>query len=77
MTQTIDPAQLPMREEIIVLDKIRKASQLFGREAEDIMEAAKLVQLTRIANALESLATPPKPISPSHDDDGDQWDDPE
>jgi hypothetical protein len=77
MTQTIDPAQLPMREEIIVLDKIRKASQLFGREAEDIMEAAKLVQLTRIANALESLATPPKPIAPSHDDDADQWDDPE
>jgi hypothetical protein len=33
--------------------------------------------LTRIANALESLATPPKPIAPSHDDDADQWDDPE
>jgi hypothetical protein len=68
MTQTIDPAQLPMREEVIVLDKITKASQIFGREPQDIMEAAKLVQLRRIANALDRLAPPTEPITSSNSD---------
>jgi hypothetical protein len=77
MTQIIDPAQLPMREEVGILEKIQKASKLFSREAEDLMEAAKLVQLTRIANALERLATPPRPVTSSDADDVDQWDDPE
>jgi hypothetical protein len=77
MTQTIDPAQLPMREEVIVLDKIRKASQMFGREPQDLMEAAKVCELRRIANALERLATPPRPVTSSDADDVDHWDDPE
>jgi hypothetical protein len=68
MTQIIDPAQLPMREEVIVLDKIMKASQTFGREPQDIMEAAKLVQLRRIADALDRLAPPTELIKLSNSD---------
>lgn len=56
MTHTIDPALLPMREEATVLDKVKKASQLYGLEPEDLMAAAKLVQLRRIADALDRLA---------------------
>jgi hypothetical protein len=73
MTRIIDPAQLPMREEVGLLEKIQKASKVFSREAEEIMEAAKVVQLTRIANALENLAAPPKPKAPSCDHDADHW----
>jgi hypothetical protein len=76
MSQVIDPALLPMRDEIVLLDKIAKAAKLFGRETKEIMEAAKLTELRRIADALERLAPPPKPITPSHDD-ADQWDDPD
>jgi len=66
MTQNIDPTQLPMREEIIVLDKVKKASQLFSQEPHDIMEAAKLVQLRRIADALDRLAPYAAPITSSN-----------
>ncbi len=72
MTQTIDVTQLPMREEVIVLDTINKASQIFSRDTQDIMEAAKVVQLRRIADALERLTPPAKPIpSSNHDADED------
>jgi hypothetical protein len=68
MTQSIDPAQLPMREEAVVVDKVNKASQLFRQEPQDIMEAAKLLQLRRIADALDRLAPYAAPITSSNHD---------
>jgi hypothetical protein len=80
MNQPFDFRTLPMQEEISALAKVEKVARALHREDLEILEAAKFIQLRRIADALDRLAPPPKPITPSDaapvtpSDDPDQWD---